>query len=113
MKNKKIMFVFILIVAFLLVMTSYTQANEGFEQLNILQGNGTSNEDTNNETVGNNVQSGNAINNIETNNQVNTNTNSLPQTGVEDNPTLFIFIAICIVSAVYAYIKIRKYNNIH
>ena len=47
------------------------------------------------------------------NNTQNTaSTNTLPQTGVAEDTALFVFIAICIVSAIYAYIKIRNYKNL-
>lgn len=37
-------------------------------------------------------------------------TETLPQTGVTEDITVMFFIAICAVSAVYAYKKIRDYN---
>lgn len=36
--------------------------------------------------------------------------NTLPQTGVTEDITVMFFIIVCIVSAVYAYKKIRDYN---
>ena len=38
--------------------------------------------------------------------------NKLPQTGVTEDTTLFVFIGICLVSAIYAYTKIKNYKNI-
>ena len=38
--------------------------------------------------------------------------NKLPQTGVAEDTTLFVFIGICLVSAIYAYTKIKNYKNI-
>lgn len=36
--------------------------------------------------------------------------NDLPQTGVTEDITVMFFIIVCVVSALYAYSKIRKYN---
>ena len=36
--------------------------------------------------------------------------NTLPQTGVTEDITVMFFIIVCVVSAVYAYKKIRDYN---
>lgn len=38
------------------------------------------------------------------------NTNTLPQTGIGDNTGMYIIMGICIISAIYAYKKIRDYN---
>lgn len=40
----------------------------------------------------------------------NNNTNTLPQTGIGDNTGMYVIIGICVVSAIYAYKKIRDYN---
>lgn len=37
-------------------------------------------------------------------------TNTLPQTGVTEDITVMFFIIVCVVSAIYAYKKIRDYN---
>lgn len=46
--------------------------------------------------------------------QPETNTNKvgdkLPQTGVTEDITVMFFIIVCVVSAIYAYKKIRDYN---
>lgn len=36
--------------------------------------------------------------------------NTLPQTGVTEDITVMFFIIVCVVSAIYAYKKIRDYN---
>ena len=56
-------------------------------------------------TVGNTT--GNKTNNIV--NKVNNTTNTLPKTGIEDSPATIIMI-IGVISAIYAYKKIRDYN---
>ncbi len=43
-------------------------------------------------------------------NSSNTATNIVPQTGIEDNTGMFIILGICVISAIYAYKKIRDYN---
>ena len=36
--------------------------------------------------------------------------NVLPQTGITEDITVMFFIVVCVVSAIYAYKKIRDYN---
>ena len=38
------------------------------------------------------------------------NENTLPQAGVTEDITVMFFIIVCVVSAIYAYKKIRDYN---
>lgn len=48
-----------------------------------------------------------------TNTSVTTNSNNgntLPKTGVTEDITVMFFIIVCVVSAIYAYKKIRDYN---
>lgn len=45
-----------------------------------------------------------------TNKNTNNNTNTLPQTGIGDNTGMYIIMGICVISAIYAYKKIRDYN---
>ena len=79
----------------------------------------------NNEQVNNQEENNTVANNEENNtepelnnenvNNSNTNTaanGTLPQTGVTEDSTIIFFIAICIISAIYAYKKIRDYKNI-
>ena len=61
---------------------------------------------TTNNTVNNVVN--NTVANTNTN-KVNNLTNTLPKTGIEDSPAAIIMI-IGVISAVYAYKKIRDYN---
>lgn len=115
MKNQKIILVFTLIAVFLLIMTNLVSATDNNTmQINPPVGaennQATNNQQSNQQTNQLNIT---GQNNTETNNQVNNATNNtLPQTGVVEDTTLFIFIAICVVSAVYAFIKIRNYKNI-
>lgn len=44
------------------------------------------------------------------NNTTNDATNTLPQTGIGDNTGMIIIVGICVISAIYAYKKIRDYN---
>jgi len=117
MKNKKLMIVFILVVAFLLLMVTYTKATNDVAPLpTIVTGNNEANNPSNNET--NNTATNAELNNNTLNISGNTGNNAvkndtLPQTGVQEDTTLFIFIGICIISAIYAYFKIRKYNSVH
>ncbi len=121
MENKKFVIVFVLIALILMVIVPCTQAtgnellvivNNQENQLNIIENN-EQNNTINNEV---NNEQNNTINN-EVNNTQNTtdtqanNEEGMPQTGVTEDTTLFIFIAICIASAIYAYAKIKNYKN--
>ena len=115
MKSKKLVFVFGIVIALLLLaIVPSVQATDD-NPLQII--NGLSNNEQANNEVGNN-ETNNVVNNTENtvpiiNNAQNTaSTNTLPQTGVAEDTALFVFIAICIVSAIYAYIKIRNYKNL-
>ena len=110
MKSKKLVLVFGLVIALLLlVIVPSVQATDD-NPLQIING------QSNNEQA--NDEANNVVNNEENtvpviNNTQNTaSTNTLPQTGVAEDTALFVFIAICIVSAIYAYIKIRNYKNL-
>lgn len=120
-KNRKLLIVFILILTFLLAMVTYTKATDNVDELPIIDINTQNSENTANNEQENEVT--NNIDNTNTNNEnrdtnINSNTNAennnvLPQTGVQGDTMLLIFIIICIVSAIYAYFKIRKYNNVN
>ncbi len=119
MKNRKLIVVFILIISFLLIMVTATKASDNIGELPTI----ITNQDNNNtqgslNTVNNETGNNNTVGNTNTNTNTNTNknmanNNTLPQTGVQEDTTLFIFIGICIASAIYAYFRIRKYNNIY
>ena len=111
MKSKKVMVVFILMVAFLLVMVTCTKANDDVGQLPIIDtGNNPSGNAPvlPNNTVENNSQNAPVIRNTN-----NANNETLPQTGVAGDAVLFVFITVCIASAAYAYFRIKKYNELH
>lgn len=118
-KNNKLMIVFILVVAFLLLMVTCTKATNDVAPLpTIVTGNNETNNQTANNETSNNVEMNTELNNNTLNISENTDNNTvkndtLPQTGVQEDTTLFIFIGICIISAIYAYFKIKKYNSIH
>ena len=136
MMNKKVVLIFIALVIFLLMIIPSVKAadNNPLEVIdpsgNVQRNNTITNENTNNiisnnETTYNNITTNNETNTNITNNTINNTTNNivnnnvgntaenkLPQTGVAEDTTLFIFIGICLVSAVYAYMKIRNYRSI-
>lgn len=114
MKNQKIILVFALVAIFLLVMANLVQATN-----NVLTVNPPN--EYNGQQAGNNAEGNNAVgnntpvNNAQANNTLlanNSANNTLPQTGVTEDTTLFVFITICVVSAIYAFIKIKNYKNI-
>lgn len=109
MKNKKLIIVFILVIAFLLMMVNFTKATDDVGQLpTISTGNNPSNQNQANEPTNTPapITGNNATNN-------GTSGNTLPQTGVAGDTALFVFIGVCVVSAGYAYFRIKKYNNLH
>ena len=112
MKNKKIMLVFIAMIIFVMAIMPIVKAsdNNPFNILNEDDTNNTQNA-TNNEKPATNSEKPTVNNETNTEN-TNVAENKLPQTGVAEDTTLFVFIGICLVSAVYAYTKIRNYKNI-
>ena len=118
-KTKELIICLSLIFALVMVIATNVFASE-IQDINALLGNTTNNEfepigDIPGVTTQNNTVENNTIeNNTTTNNTVSTNTaknnttNSMPNTGIES--TSIVIIAICIISAVYAYKKIREYN---
>ena len=54
----------------------------------------------------------NTLNTSTTYNRTNTTNTTLPQTGVTDGYVVAILVAVCAISAIYAYKKIRDYKNI-
>lgn len=108
MKSKKTMIVFILMVAFLLVMVTCVKANDDVGQLPTIS---TGNNPSTNDQANNNQVNNENVAPV-TNNTNNTN-ETLPQTGVAGDTVLFVFITVCIASAGYAYFRIKKYNDIH
>lgn len=112
MKNKKIMLVFIAMIILVMAIMPIVKASEEnpFNMLNEDDTNNTQNA-TNNEKPATNSEKPTVNNETNTEN-TNVAENKLPQTGVAEDTTLFVFIGICLVSAVYAYTKIRNYKNI-
>lgn len=112
MKNKKIMLVFIAMIILVMAIMPIVKASEE-NPFNILNEDDTNNTQnaTNSEKPATNSEKPTVNNETNTEN-TNVAENKLPQTGVTEDTTLFVFIGICLVSAVYAYTKIRNYKNI-
>lgn len=112
MKNKKIMLVFIAMIILVMAIMPIVKASEE-NPFNILNEDDTNNTQnaTNDEKPATNSEKPTVNNETNTEN-TNVAENKLPQTGVTEDTTLFVFIGICLVSAVYAYTKIRNYKNI-
>lgn len=113
MKKQKIMLIFIAMVV--LIMTVIPTVNAS--SLNIIEDPESSNNANINDANDNIANEPTTENNetANTNNEKNTTdtaNNELPQTGVAESSTLFIFIAVCLASAVYAYTKIRNYRSL-
>lgn len=110
MKNKKLMIGFILVIAFLVLMVTFTEATDDVGQTPSIV---TNNNPSLPVVDENNTPAPITNNNVEPVTNNGTSGNTLPQTGVAGDTALFVFIGVCVVSAVYAYFRIRKYNNIH
>lgn len=67
---------------------------------------------TANNTSVNNVQTNNTTNNTLVNNVTNTPVNNtvLPDTGAASTTGIFVLMALTSISAIYTFIKVRKYN---
>lgn len=116
-KMKKVMLIMLIAVLALFVLQSMVSATplNITSALNNTTGGNTTNGatdlpilTTNNEV--NNTSTNNTTNNTSTNNVVN-NTERLPQTGLTEDITIMFFIVLCVASAVFAYVKIRRYND--
>ena len=112
MKNKKIMLVFIAMIIFVMAIMPIVKAsdNNPFNILNEDDTNNTQNATNDEKPVANNEKP--TINDEPNTENTNVAENKLPQTGVAEDTTLFVFIGICLVSAIYAYTKIKNYKNI-
>ena len=112
MKNKKIMLVFIAMIIFVMAIMPSVKAsdNNPFNILNEDDTNNTQNATNDEKPAANNEKP--TINDEPNTENTNVAENKLPQTGVAEDTTLFVFIGICLVSAIYAYTKIKNYKNI-
>ena len=112
MKNKKIMLVFIAMIIFVMAIMPIVKAsdNNPFNILNEDDTNNTQNATNDEKPAANNEKP--TINDEPNTENTNVAENKLHQTGVAEDTTLFVFIGICLVSAIYAYTKIKNYKNI-
>ena len=112
MKNKKSMLVFIAMIIFVMAIMPIVKAsdNNPFNILNEDDTNNTQNATNDEKPAANNEKP--TINDEPNTENTNVAENKLPQTGVAEDTTLFVFIGICLVSAIYAYTKIKNYKNI-
>ena len=119
--NSKVILVTLIVLVSISLFSTFVNATDN-NGLNLIS---DPNAPANNNLVTNNSVNNNAVNNPVNNNAVNnsvnntpatttynntpTNTTKLPQTGIEDY-ALWLIIPVCVVSALYAYKKIRDYN---
>lgn len=107
-KLSKIVLILAIVMGVLFIQTQVQASNPI-----VLGGNTVDNNTVASNTVANNVVNNTTTNNVTTNNTTNTNrntnTNTLPKTGIEDSPAGIIMV-IGVISAIYAYKKIRDYN---
>ena len=98
MKNSKVIMEIVIIISLLFALSTVVWA----DNTQIIIGGGSTN--TQNDTA-TNVP--NVVMNTTT---TNTNTETLPKTGVTDGYVVAILVTVCAISAIYAYKKIRDYN---
>ena len=114
-KTRELIICIISIIALVLAVTTTVFATDGTPDLNSLM--------SNSNTEGNDFEEIPEANNTNTNIDINTNTNTNVNTNTDINTntnvnnntnttTSIVIIAICGVSAIYAYKKIKDYNNL-
>lgn len=103
-KNAKKMFLIVVTVLMLGVLAQTVLATDGTVVVDPNAVAGTNTANTTNNT--NTTNTANTTNRTNTTNSVNQN---LPNTG-SNSYAVFALIAVCVVSAIYAYKKIRDYN---
>ena len=89
-----------------------TNEYESIQTPTISGNNSSENTNTNTNTNGSNISTNtNNSSNNSARRYNNTNTSSVPQTGIEDY-NIGILLIIAVASAMYAYKKIKDYNNL-
>lgn len=89
-----------------------TNEYESIQTPTISGNNSSENTNTNTNTSGSNISTNtNNSSNNSARRYNNTNTSSVPQTGIEDY-NIGILLIIAVASAMYAYKKIKDYNNL-
>ena len=101
MKNSKVVMEIVIIISLLFALSTVVLA----DNTQIIIGGGSTN--TQNDTATNIP---NVVMNTNTSYRTNTNTETLPKTGVTDGYVVAILVTVCAISAIYAYKKIRDYN---
>ena len=99
---------FILVMVVILGIVIASSPVQAAIVLNSTKTNTTTNT-TANETTTNTINNTVTNNTVTNTNKVNNLTNTLPKTGIEDSPAAIIMV-LGVISAVYAYKKIRDYN---
>ena len=105
LKSKKIILAVLTIMLIVSLVSPVLATSGGLQVIN-------ENTQSDNNTLSNNTPTNNTNINTSNNNtsRYNNNTNTLPKTGVNDY-SIALIIIVCLVSAVYAYKKIRDYNK--
>lgn len=126
MKKTKLIKIFLVIAVCMSLVLVTTQAFAEDTTFTDITNNVTNDTDTNNATSNtdntvNNTNTTNNTDNTDNTNALNTNSNTnsssynntnLPSTGIAQTGSLVCIVFALIVSAVYAFKKIRDYNNI-
>lgn len=119
---KKLLVIMLAVILLVLIQAPVQATSPIFTNNSAGTGNGIQNIPTINQPSNNTANTTNNVTNVpsinngiknntsNTNKSNYTNTSSLPKAGV-DYSVLFVIVA-CVASGIYAYIKIRDYNNI-
>lgn len=112
LKSKKIILAVLTIMLIVSLVSPVLATSGGLQVIN--ENTQSDNNTLSNNTPTNNTNTNTNNTNINTSNnntsRYNNNTNTLPKTGVNDY-SIALIIIVCLVSAVYAYKKIRDYNK--
>lgn len=116
-KLAKVFLVIMVALALVLVSTQTFADNNTIDITNSLNGNSSGNSNGNTNSNTNTNTNSNTNTNVNTNTNTNTKTSSynntnLPTTGIAESGSTIAIVFALAVSAVYAYKKIRDYNNI-
>lgn len=119
LKSKKIIAIFAIVFLLITLFVQVKATSDNPLTLNdLIVSTNTTDDGSANATEANSIVANQEAVNAEAANSVlqpatNTNTsggNTLPQTGVTEDITVMFFIIVCVISAIYAYKKIRDYN---
>ena len=115
LKSKKILFLIVVLLVVIGLMSIVVKATDAPLDLDGLLNSNTTDTNTTSNTVANTVTNttsntvGGQVVQPSTNRTNTESANNLPQTGVTEDITVMFFIVVCVILAIYEYIKFRDY----